>query len=202
MQYRKPKSAMLFILTLSVSLASMSAGADSLLPTKSYAYYQLNGGSDISMPPVSPTTSINVGGNINSDLGYTCSGFNPAISIANTINNISSSVEGLSKNVISSATAAVGSLPMYELEKMDPKLYNLIENAMTGAHDQFNLSMKSCQQALSQIKSGESPYQNWFNVSDSNGWLAHAKAAQQGQAVDINAAATDTTQQGPDVITL
>ena len=181
-----------FILTSSVGFA------DSLLPTKSYAYYQLNGGSDISMPSVSPTTSIDVGGNVNSNLGYTCNGFNPAISIANTINDIGGSIEGLSKNVIASATSAVGSLPMYELEKMDPKLYNLIQNAMTGAQDQFNVSMKSCQQSLDQIKNGKSPYQDWFSISDSNGWMNHAKAAAQGQNVDINTARTDTTKKGPE----
>lgn len=186
------------LIGLSAILVSSLSFADSLLPTKSYDYYQLNGGSDISMPPVSPRTSINVGGNINSNLGYTCDGFNPAISTANTINNISGSVEGLSKSVIGSATAAVGSLPMYELEKMDPKLYNLIQNAMTGAQDQFNVSMKSCQQSLDQIKTGKSPYQDWFSISDSNGWMNHAKAAAQGQDVDINKARIDTTKKGPE----
>ena len=145
------------ILGTSILISTNCALAASLLPTKSYDYYQLNGGSDLSMPAVSPTTNIKVGGNINSDLGYTCTGFNPAISIANTINNISGSVEGLSKSIIGSATSAVGTLPMYELEKMDPKLYNLIQNAMTGAQDTFNFSMKSCQESLNQIKNGKSP---------------------------------------------
>lgn len=186
------------LLGITLMISGSAVFADSLLPTKSYDYYQLNGGSDISMPPVSPTTSIDVGGNVNSNLGYTCNGFNPAISISNTINNIGGSVEGLSKSVIGSATSAVGSLPMYELEKMDPKLYNLIQNAMTGAQDRFNVSMKSCQESLNQIKNGKSPYQDWFSISDSNGWMNHAKAAAQGQDVDINTARTDTTKKGPE----
>jgi integrating conjugative element protein (TIGR03755 family) len=185
-------------LSFSLVLVSQTIFADSLLPTKSYDYYQLNGGSDISMPSVSPTTSIDVGGNVNSNLGYTCNGFNPAISISNTINNLSGSIEGLDKSVIGSATTAVGSLPMYELEKMDPKLYNLIQNAITGAQDRFNVSMKSCQRSLAQIKNGKSPYQDWFSISDSNGWMNHAKAAAQGQSVDINAARTDTMKKGPE----
>lgn len=185
-------------LSIILTFTSSTVFAASLLPTKSYDYYQLNGGSELSLPPVSPTTTIDIGGNIDSDLNYTCNGFNPAISISNTINKIGSSIEGLGKNVIHSATTAMGSLPMYELEKMDPKLYNLIQNAMTGAQDQFNVSMKSCQQSLSEIKNGKSPYQNWFSISDSNGWMNHAKAAAQGQKVDINAARIDTTKKGPD----
>lgn len=183
---------------LGIALISGTVYADNLLPTKSYDYYQLNGGSDISMPPVSPTTSIDIGGNVDSNLGYTCDGFNPAISISNTINNIDSSLEGLNNSIIGSATSAVGSLPMYELEKMDPKLYNLIQNAMTGAQDQFDVSMKSCQESLDQIKNGKSPYQDWFSISDSNGWMNHANAAAQGQNVDINTARTDTTKKGPE----
>ena len=185
------------VIGIALILFGTHTWADSLLPTKSYGYYQLNGGSDISMPPVSPTSSIHVGGNVHSNLGYTCNGFNPALSISNTINNIGGSIEGLKKSVIGSATTAVGSLPMYELEKMDPKLYNLIQNAMTGAQNRFNVSMTSCQQSLNQIKQGKSPYQDWFSISDSNGWMTHAKAAAEGQKVDINAARTDTTQKGP-----
>ena len=87
---------------------------------------------------------------------------------------------------------------MYLLEKAAPKLYNLIENAMTGAQDTFNVSMKDCQSALGEIKQGKSPYQNWFTLSDSNNWMHHAKAAQQNQDVDINAAVTETTKTGSD----
>ena len=44
----------------------------------------------------------------------------------------------------------------------------------------------------------KSPYQDWFSISDSNGWMNHAKAAAQGQDVDINTARTDTTKKGPE----
>ncbi|MCP3680716.1 MAG: integrating conjugative element protein [Gammaproteobacteria bacterium] len=177
-------------------LAADAACASNLLPTDSDDYYALNGGSDIAMPPVNKNASIDVGGNVDSNLNYNCTGFNPALSVSNTINDIGSSMEGLEGSVISSATSAVGSLPMYLLEKTDPKLYNLIENAMTGAEDTFNLSMKDCQQSLSDIKKGKSPYEDWFSVSDSNGWMQHAKAVSEGQKIDINDAEKNVTKTG------
>jgi len=165
-----------------------------IVPSNSNYYYRLGGGSDFSMPPVTDQRDITLGGDTNTNLGYTCDGFNPAISIAHTINNIKESAEGLSKDVINSATAAVGTMPMYLLQKASPEIYNLVQNAMTNAADTFHLSMKSCQDSLDQIKTGKSPYQDWFSISDSQGWMNYSKQAQQGQNVDINTAKKQITK--------
>jgi integrating conjugative element protein (TIGR03755 family) len=167
-------------------LSAASVDAIDMIPANSNYYFKMGGGSDLSMPPVSDQTNIDIGGDVNTSLGFTCDGFNPAISIGNTINNIKSSVEGLSGNIINSATSAVGSLPMYLLSKSNKDLYNLIQNTMSSASDVFHLSMKSCQDSLGDIKNGKSPYQDWFSVSDSQGWVNASKQAAQGQNVDAN----------------
>lgn len=172
-----------------------NAYALDIIPSNSNYYYRLGGGSDISMPPVTDQQDITLGGDVNTNLGYTCDGFNPAISISNTINDIKDSFEGLEGNVVNSATSAVGSMPMYLLEKASPEIYNLIQNAMQNASDTFHLSMKSCQDALDQIKTGTSPYQDWFKISDSQGWFNYANAAKNpDNNVDINDAKTNITQ--------
>jgi integrating conjugative element protein (TIGR03755 family) len=185
---------MKLFLTLILIGIITNAYAINIVPSDSNYYYRLGGGSDISMPPVTDQKDITLGGDMNVNLGYTCDGFNPAISIANTINNIKSSVEGLSQDVINSATAAVGSMPMYILQKASPEIYNLVQNTMSNAADTFHLSMKSCQDSLDEIKEGKSPYQDWFSISDSQGWLNYAKQAQQGQDVDVNNAKQQITK--------
>jgi len=166
---------------------STSTFALNIIPSNSHYYYRLGGGSDISMPPVTKQESISVGGDVNVNLGYSCGTFNPVISMRNSLNQMKDSVEALPQNVIASATAAVGSFPMYILEKASPELYNLLQNAMAHASETFHLSMKSCEDALNNIKDGKSPYQDWFSISDSQGWLKHAKAAQAGNSgEDIN----------------
>jgi integrating conjugative element protein (TIGR03755 family) len=165
-----------------------------MVPANSHYYYSLNGGSAVSMSPVTKQHEIKVGGGMNSNLGFTCSGFNPAISMQNYLNNMQNSVEGLDRDVLGSLTAAVGSAPMLGLEKANPELYNLFQNAMTHGEDRFHLSMQDCQGSLAQIKNGKSPYEDWFSVSDSQGWLNYAKAAEKNQPVDINNATQAMTK--------
>jgi integrating conjugative element protein (TIGR03755 family) len=176
----------LFILFGGLLMSTRLLAMD-MIPANSNTYYPLGGGSDISIPPVTNQQDITLGGHLNSNLSYSCT-FNPAVSIANTISHISDSIQGIQQNVIASATGAVASLPMYLLSKSNKDLYNLIQNTMTGAEDTFHLSEKSCQSALTQIRNGKSPYQQWFSLSDSQGWLHYAKAAKQGQSIDVNTA--------------
>ena len=161
------------------------ANALDIVPTNTGYYYRLGGGSTIQMPPVTSQTSLQIGGP-SVDMNVSCNGFNPMVSVSNQINNLKSSLQGMSQSVISSATAAVGSLPMYGLSKANKDLYDLLQNTMSIAQNQFNLSVKSCQQALNEISQGKSPYQDWFSVSDSQGWLNYAKQAADGQDIDVN----------------
>lgn len=176
-------------IALTALLSAQVSSAIDIVASNSEYYYKLGGGSDINIPPVTDNETITVGGDINTNLGFSCAGFNPAIAIANSFKNIKNSVEGLGHNIVYSATNAIGTLPMYLLEKASPELYNLLQNTITNAKDTFNISMKDCQTALNQIQSGKSPYQNWFSVSDSQGWLNSERRVKQGQKVDINAVA-------------
>lgn len=169
-------------------MATQSCFALNIIPSDSGTYYELGGGSDITMPPVTDQEAITIGANADSNLGYDCDGFNPAVSIANEFNNMKNNIEGLSQSILGSATSAIGALPMMGLEKADPELYNLIQNTLLHGMDTFDVSMKDCGQALSQISQGQDPYQKWFAVSDSQGWMQYSKAASQGQSVDINQA--------------
>ena len=115
-----------------------------------------------STPPASTTQSVTVGGGANTNLGYSCNAFNPAVSMSNAMNDIENSAENISESILSNATSAIGAFPMYELEKASPELYNLIQNSMTEAQDTFNISTKSCQDSLRDIRNGKSPYEDWF----------------------------------------
>ncbi len=186
----KNKVIITSIVLLATISSIQSALALDIIPANSHYYYQLGGGSVISVPPVTNQTVIVIDGDSNTNLDYSCSGFNPSVSIANTLNNIKSSLQGIDGTIISSLTGAVISLPMYLLSKSNKDLYSLIENTMSGAEDAFRFSTKSCQDALNSVRDGKSPYQNWFAISDSQGWLNSAKQAQQGQSVDINTVRT------------
>lgn len=162
-----------------------------IIPSNSNYYYKLNGGSDLSMPPVTNHDDLTVGGDVNANLGYTCDGFNPSISIRNEFNDIKDSLQSLSQDILNSATAAVGTMPLYIIEKANKDLYNFFQNTLSDGKDRFRFSLSSCQQDLDKISQDKSPYQDWFSVSDSQGWLNYARGAEQGQDVDINRAKTE-----------
>lgn len=183
MQFKKFKTLLAIAVLLS---APITGWCMDIVASDSNYYYQMGGGSDLSMPPVTKTRNVTISGDIDADLGYSCDGFNPSVSIANTFNNIKQSVQGIKRDVINSATAAVGSMPMYILNKTNKDLYNMLENTMSSAQDTFHMSMKSCQEAMDDIKDGKSPYQDWFSMSDSQGWMKYIKQSKQGQKVDIN----------------
>jgi len=183
---RKP----LFFSTLfSSGLLSMvlPAYALDIIPSGSHYYYDMGGGSLFSTPSGSTNQSISLGGSSSTNLNYSCD-FNPSISISNAMNDLENSPEAMTEDILTAATTAVGSFPMYVLEKASPELYNLIQNSMTEAQEDFNLSTKSCQSALSDIRDGKSPYEDWFTVSDSQGWLDYSKSEANGDDVDVVAA--------------
>jgi integrating conjugative element protein (TIGR03755 family) len=188
------KKIKILSVTCLIFLKSIPLWAFNMVPSNSYYYYKLDGGSAINMPPVTKQHEIKVGGWVGSNLGFTCGGFNPAISMRNYLNDTKNSVEGLEGDVLNSATAAIGSIPMFGLQKADPELYNLIQNSLTHGEDKFHFSMQDCRGSLAQIGNGKSPYQDWFSVSDSQGWLNYAKSAEKNQPVDINHATQEITK--------
>lgn len=175
-------------------LFSQQAFAIDIIPSNSGDYYRLGGGSNISMPAITNQQKITIGGEINTNLGYSCTGFNPAISITNTLNNMKESIQGIQDNLLQSATSAIGTLPMYLLKKANPDAYNMLQNTFSHAMDTFNIKMKSCQDGLNDINKGKSPYQDWFSISDSQGWLEASKRAEAGDDVDINQTQKELTK--------
>lgn len=194
---RKERFCQASFLAVALGLASVVTQAADLIPADSSVYYQLNGGSSLSLPPMSSSTALTVGGNAGIDLGLDCHGFNPSVSITNSINQLVKGAKNLPQAIETNATAALGALPMYELAKNDPNLYNLLQNAMSSAQMQFKLSQKSCDQAMSDIRRGNNPYQNWAKISLANDWSDEVKSVSIGsdglpnEKLDINAAQSD-----------
>ncbi len=186
-----------YLLGILMGCVGLSAMANDIIPQRSSYYYQLGGGSDLSIPPVQTNTTLTIGGDTHASLGFSCGGFNPSVTVSNTLDDIKTSIEGMSESIIESATTAIGSLPMYMLQKSDPGMYNIVQNGISGGQDQFNLSVKSCQQAMNNISNGQNPYQNWFSVSDSQGWLKYAgDASSDNSKTDVSDASKTITKNG------
>lgn len=175
---------------LSGHLATPAIARD-IVVSKSPMYYALGGGSDVSMPPVSHESTLTVGARVNAHLLPNCDAFKPNVTVRNTLNNIKDSVEGMKRDIINSATSAVATFPLLVLQKANPELYNLLQNAMAHGMDRFHLGLKGCHAAMHDIAQGNNPYAHWFSVSDSEGWIKASTQAANTDAVDVNTVAQD-----------
>jgi integrating conjugative element protein (TIGR03755 family) len=182
--------------TIALILASLTATsvyADSFMPNESDYYYKLGGSSNLYIPPVNKDQVLTIGGNIDGRLGLTCSGFNPVVSITNTFQDMKKSVMNVPGGVIDNLKGSVAGYPMYKLQQAMPALYNVLQNAASGAQNEFALKVKDCQEVKSSLEDGQAPLDGLMSVSDSQGWIDAAKRART-QNVDITEAAKTITQ--------
>jgi integrating conjugative element protein (TIGR03755 family) len=181
------------ILSFLLIATSVTAHASDIIPIghgNNRLYYKIGGGNDFAMPPVSNTHTTVLNTNTNLGIGYSCSAFNPALSITNSINDLKDSVDNLEQNIISSATGSLVQLPMYLLAQANPTAYNLLNNTLLAAHNQLDVSTKSCEAVKDQIAKGQNPYQDWGKISFNDQWKKHLTLISSGNE-DINRSKKD-----------
>lgn len=160
-------------------------------------YYKIGGGSDFALPPISDTDTIRLNTHTNLGLGYSCSAFNPALSITNSINNLKDSIDNLTRDIIVNATGSLIMMPMYELAKSNPTLYALLNNQLLSANKELAISTKSCEVVREQISRGENPYHDWGTIAVNDQWKKKLSFASVGDE-DINQAKKDIDAHGGD----
>lgn len=172
---------------LSVILLAISANAfaSNIIPIgngNNRLYYKIGGGKDFALPPISDTTTVRLGYDANLGWGNSCSSFNPALSIVNSLNDLKDSVDNLEQSLIASATGSLIQMPMYLLAQANPTAYSMLNNALLSAHEKIQISTKSCEVIQDQISSGKNPYQDWATISVGDQWKRHLSLGNE----DIN----------------
>lgn len=174
-------------LSILLGMSAPSLFALNIIPSNSEYYYQMNGGSNFSLPPVTDQQSITIGGGLGGQ-AFSCDGFNPALTILNGFNNLTNNLQAISQAAINNAQSMLLGMGLAKFAAIDPSGYSFLENAFKSLYDTFTMSEQTCQQTLDSLEQGKSPSQNWFTISDSQGWLNYSNANAQGQNVDITQA--------------
>lgn len=169
---------------LILSLLPSAIYANSLLPNQSDYYYKLGGTSNLYIPPINKDQTITIGGNVDGRLGFSCSGFNPVVSITNTFQDMKNSAVNIPAEVINNLKGSVIGYPMYKLQQSMPALYNVLQNTAAGALNEFSLKVKDCQDVKKTLEDGQSPMESILSISDSQGWLDAARRAKT-ENVDV-----------------
>ena len=148
----------------------VSVYAQNISPTNdSLFYYKIGGGRDISIPPQLDILTINFDFNGQAS-ALNCNGFDPLVSIRSSLDNVRDGIDDAVVALETAATAAIANLPGYILQKANPGLYDLFQNALLRANEAFSLATKSCERIQYEISQGKNPYDEWVKVSWGDSW--------------------------------
>lgn len=133
-------------------------------------YYQIGGAEPIAPPANAAVTSVTLGGSVQLGLGYSCAAFDPVVAVSNTLNNIGQGVDDLMNAMTAAATSAIAALPALILQRANPGLYDLFQNALLKAEETMHIATKSCETMEAEIARGKNPYADLITLSKGNDW--------------------------------
>ena len=138
-------------------------------------FYRLGGGVPIGSGPTNRTSTVRFGTGLawNSDL--TCGNFDINTSITNQLNGLSGAFQNLMGNVIQTASGVVASLPALVIQRLNPGLYDLLQNGVLQAGEEFHLAEASCEAIVGQM-STTIESEGWDGLARSGWWRQEAQA--------------------------
>ena len=133
-------------------------------------YYEIGGAQPVSVPANPSVVSMTLGGSAQLGLGYSCGKFDPVVAVTNTLNDIGAGVDNMMNAMTAAASAAIAALPALILQRANPGLYDLFQNALLQAEETMQLATKSCEQMEAEIAKGKNPYADLITLSKGNDW--------------------------------
>ncbi len=159
------------VASILVQLAMWGSADAAQAPTEdSLWYYEIGGAEPVSAPANPLVTSVTLGGSAQLGLGYSCGKFDPVAAVTNTLNDIGSGVDNMLNAMTAAASAAIAALPALILQRANPGLYDMFQNALLKAEETMQLATKSCEQMEAEIAQGKNPYADLISLSKGNDW--------------------------------
>ncbi|MEZ5489090.1 MAG: integrating conjugative element protein [Gammaproteobacteria bacterium] len=133
-------------------------------------YYEIGGAEPVSLPANPSVVSVTLGGSAQLGLGYSCGKFDPVAAVTHTLNDIGAGVDNMMNAMTAAATSAIAALPALILQRANPGLYDLFQNALIKAEETMQLATKSCEVMETEIAQGKNPYADLITLSKGNDW--------------------------------
>ena len=138
-------------------------------------YYQIGGGDLITSPANSNSTAVTLSASGLWGANYSCGNFSLTTSVGTFMNDLKTSADQALNQMTTAATGFVASLPALIIQRSNPGLYDLFQNGLLRAEEQFNLSIDSCEVMEQEFLSGGNPFDKFVNLSKKNNWQAQKK---------------------------
>jgi len=166
-----PVSGQLAVRTILVTALAASATHAAEGPTEdSLWYYQIGGAQPVSAPANPSVVSVTLGGSAQLGRGYSCGKFDPVRAVTHTLNDIRRGVDDMMNAMTTAASSAIAALPALILQRANPGLYDLFQNALLRAEETLQVATKSCEQMEAEIARGKNPYADIITISKGNDW--------------------------------
>lgn len=138
-------------------------------------YYRLGGGEPVTRAASNRDTTLVLGGSVEWNTDLMCGNFDMSLSVEEQLQGITGSFSDLMDNVISAATGAVASLPALVLQKVNPALYDLLQNGILQASEEFHIAQTSCEDIVG-VMDDVISNNGWESVSKGGYWSGQSAA--------------------------
>lgn len=171
--------------------ATLCADPPASPPEDSIWYYEIGGAKPVAAAANPTVQSVTIGGSAALGLGYSCLKFDPVVAVSDTLNQVKSGAEDMLNAMTQAATGAIAALPAMILQRANPGLYDLFQNALVRAELTVDLATQSCEQIEQAIATNKNPYQDLIVLSKGNDWkvqmgLGGGNIVEAQQAVETN----------------
>ena len=133
-------------------------------------YYQIGGGDLITSPANPNPTAITLAASGLWGSNYSCGNFDISTSVGAFMNDIRNSTDQALNQMVAAATGFIASLPALIIQRSNPGLYDLFQNGLLRAEEQFDLSIASCEEMELDFVSGGNPFDKFVALSKKNSW--------------------------------
>jgi len=153
-------------LLISNNVYALTAG-----PTEdSLWYYEIGGAQPVSVPANPGVAPVTLGGSAQLRAGYSCGKFDPVAAVTHTLNDIGAGIDNMMNAMTAAASAAIAALPALILQRANPGLYDLFQNALLKAEETMQIATKTCEQMEAEIAKGKNPYADLITLSKGHDW--------------------------------
>ena len=127
---------------LAFALAAGPAAADDEL------VYRLGGGEPLSLGPSARASTLRLGVGAQWNANLACGSFDIATSVRNQLNGVSGAFQEVMGNVVRTAQGVVASLPALAIQRLNPGLYDLLQNGVLEAGQEFRAAKLRCDEIV------------------------------------------------------
>ena len=155
--------------------------------------YRLGGGEAINIGATNRTTPIRLGVGAQWDADLVCGEFDLGTSVRNQLNGVTGAVRDVMGNVMETATGVVASLPALAIQRLNPGLYDLLQNGVLEASQEFRVARLRCRD-LTHDMGRTLVHEGWRGIAETDYWREQIAVGGR-DALDV---AEEAERDGPD----